>query len=92
MNWLDKELTAKESLPEGEAKEMDSDDEEPLEKVDIDPLVFSREEFDAGKSHACVSVELVCVHVYLRECRIHNCHIYAYVEFQVCCPAKMCTL
>ena len=26
----------------------DSEEEEALEKVDIDPLVFSREEFDAG--------------------------------------------
>ena len=46
--WLDKESAADESKSTRKQSGSDSEEEEALEKVDIDPLVFSREEFDAG--------------------------------------------
>ena len=60
LNWIEKDLVAKEPEPaKEEVKDTtESDEEEPLEKVDIDPLVFSREEFDAGKNY-CVLVVLL---------------------------------
>lgn len=56
LDWLEKDLVAKEPEPtQEEVKDTtESDEEEPLEKVDIDPLVFSREEFDAGKIYCII--------------------------------------
>ncbi|MGJ8945931.1 hypothetical protein AB9K17_23870, partial [Salmonella enterica subsp. enterica serovar Kentucky] len=52
LKWLDENPVASgtkrdEGMLEGDGTE--SDEEEALEKVEIDPLVFSREEFDAGE-------------------------------------------
>ena len=56
LDWLDEDTAARESQSSSQAVEpksteggSDSEGEEALEKVDIDPLVFSREEFDAGE-------------------------------------------
>ena len=46
LKWLDGDLASK---PAKQQSESDLDEEEALEKVDVDPLVFSREEFDAGE-------------------------------------------
>ena len=53
LKWLDEDPVASgtkrdEVMLEGDGTE--SDGEEALEKVEIDPLVFSREEFDAGET------------------------------------------
>lgn len=54
-SWIEEGVAARVSksgdrTPEPRSTEngSDSEEEEALEKVDIDPLVFSREEFDAG--------------------------------------------
>lgn len=49
LRWLDEDpLASKTDVAIPAADGVESDEEEALEKVDIDPLVFSREEFDAG--------------------------------------------
>ena len=50
MRWLDEDPVPKrdEGMLAGDGTESD-EEEEALEKVEIDPLVFSREEFDAGE-------------------------------------------
>ena len=52
LRWLDEDpVPSKTKRDEGTlaGEGTESDDEEALEKVEIDPLVFSREEFDAGE-------------------------------------------
>ena len=50
LKWLDEDPVPRrdEGTLAGDGTESD-DEEEALEKVEIDPLVFSREEFDAGE-------------------------------------------
>lgn len=54
LKWLDEdpmpsETKRDEGVVAGDGTESDDEEEEALEKVEIDPLVFSREEFDAGE-------------------------------------------
>jgi hypothetical protein len=54
LKWLDEdpvpsETKRQEGMLTGDGTEFDDEEEEALEKVEIDPLVFSREEFDAGE-------------------------------------------
>ena len=50
LRWLDEDPVPKrdEGMLAGNGTESD-EEEEALEKIEIDPLVFSREEFDAGE-------------------------------------------
>ena len=55
--WLPSAPSREGEVRGGEGKEEEGDEEEeeeePFEKIETDPLVFSREEFDAGKLILC---------------------------------------
>ena len=75
LKWLDEDPTG--SGPKTDERVLTTDgsesDEEAIEEIKIDPLVFSREEFDAGDMTSCM-------HMHCFDIRVCGCRYFVWSQ------------